>query len=214
MDAPLQLGLLSKLTAIAQRASRWMLGARADTTGSTDLPSLIGRYQPAARAMRARLTDWLPPEAQAAWQHASDALSQAGVEPALALDLTALEFLFPALDLVDLAEQANTSLEQAARAYFGVDAELGLSLWRSEINRLPTDTLWQTQARGSARDDVYSIASQITLGILSRKEELAAWRDKHTKATERLRLLRTGISTQAVDLAPVSVALRELRHLA
>jgi glutamate dehydrogenase len=206
--------LLSRLTAIAQRASRWMLRARADTTGSTDLPSLIGRYQPAARAMRVRLTEWLPAAAQEDWQQASDTLSQAGVEPALAQDLTALEFLFPALDLVDLAEEAHTSLELAARAYFGVDAELDLRLWRHEINRLPTDTLWQTQARGSARDDVYSIASQITLGILSRKDELASWSDKHAKATIRLRLLRTSISTQAPDLAPVSVALRELRHLA
>ena len=213
-DPQLQLGLLSKLTAIAQRASRWMLRARADTSGSTDLPSLIDRYQPAARGMRSQLTEWLPATARAGWQQASDSLSQAGVEPALAQDLTALEFLFPALDLVDLAQEAGTSLEHAARAYFGVDAELGLTLWRSEINRLPTDTLWQTQARGSARDDVYSIASQITLGILSRKEALAAWRDKHAKATERLRRLRTDISTQAADLAPVSVALRELRHLA
>ena len=214
VDVQLQLRLLGKLTAIAQRASRWMLRARADTTGSTDLPSLIERYQPAARAMRLRLNEWLPAAAHADWQLASDALAQAGVDPTLALDLTALEFLFPALDLVDLAEEANTSLELAARTYFGVDAELGLSLWRSEIKRLPTDTLWQTQARASARDDVYSIASQITLGILSIKQDLSSWREKNCKATERLRLLRTTISTQAADLAPVSVALRELRHLA
>ena len=214
VDAKLQLDLLSKLTAIAQRASRWMLRAGADTSGSTDLPSLISRYQPAARAMRSQMTGWLPDAAQVDWQQASDDLSQAGVEPALALDLTALEFIFPTLDLVDLAEQADTSLEQAARAYFGIDAELGLRLWRAEINRLPTDTLWQTQARGSARDDVYSIASQITLGLLSRKEDLVAWHAKHAKAIERLRHLRTSISTQEADLAPVSVALRELRHLA
>jgi glutamate dehydrogenase len=74
--------------------------------------------------------------------------------------------------------------------------------------------LWQTQARGSARDDVYSIASQITKGLLSRQEELAVWRDQHVPAIERLCKLLDTISTQAADLAPVSVALRELRHLA
>jgi glutamate dehydrogenase len=79
---------------------------------------------------------------------------------------------------------------------------------------LPTDTLWQTQARGSARDDVYSIASQITKGLLSRQEELSVWRDQHVPAIERLCKLLDTISTQAADLAPVSVALRELRHLA
>jgi glutamate dehydrogenase len=72
------------------------------------------------------------------------------VESGLALDLSALEFIFPALDLVDLAASTQSDLESTARAYFGVDDELGLSGWRNQINRLPTDTLWQTQARGSA----------------------------------------------------------------
>ncbi|MEO6319211.1 MAG: NAD-glutamate dehydrogenase domain-containing protein, partial [Polaromonas sp.] len=211
VEAILQLDLLTQLIAIAQRASRWMLRVR---TQSTDLPTLIERYQPAARELSAHLADWLTPSAHASWEQATLSLVQAGVESALAQNLTALEFIFPALDLVDLAQNASTGLEQSARAYFGVEAELGLTLWRAEIKRLPTDTLWQTQARGSARDDVYSIASQITQGLLSRGEDLAGWRDRNAPAIERLRKLLASISTQGADLAPVSVALRELRHLA
>jgi glutamate dehydrogenase len=211
VDAKLQLDLLAKLIAIAQRASRWMLRIRAQ---GSDLPTLIQRYQPAARELRTNLASWLPQSAQDNWQHATDTLVQAGVDGALAQDLTALEFIFPALDLVDLAQSADTGLEQAARAYFDVDAELGLTEWRAQINRLPTDTLWQTQARGSARDDVYSIARQITLGQLSRQEDVTAWHSQNSQAIERLRRLVATISTQAADLAPVSVALRELRHLA
>jgi glutamate dehydrogenase len=211
VDAQLQLDLLTKLIAIAQRASRWILRVRAQ---STDMPTLITRYQPAARELRNHLADWLPAAAHADWQKAADTLVQAGVEAELAQNLTALEFIFPALDLVDLAQNANTGLEQAARAYFGIEAELGLSAWRTQINRLPTDTLWQTQARGSARDDVYSIASQITQSLLSRQVELADWHAQHATAIERLSRLQADISTQGADLAPVSVALRELRHLA
>ncbi|QTN29046.1 NAD-glutamate dehydrogenase [Rhodoferax sp. AJA081-3] len=212
VDASLQLDLLSKLTAIAQRASRWMLRIRAQ---GTDLPTLIQRYQPAARELRQNLATWLPQSAQDSWQQATDVLVKAGVDAALAQNLTALEFIFPALDLVDLAQSANTGLEQAARAYFGIEADLALTEWRAQINRLPTDTLWQTQARGSARDDVYSIARQITLGQLSRGAEgVQAWRTEHGQAIGRLQALLTTISTQGPDLAPVSVALRELRHLA
>lgn len=212
IDASLQLDLLSKLIAIAQRASRWMLRIRAQ---GTDLPTLIQRYQPAARELRKNLATWLPQSAQDSWQQAIDALAKAGVDAELAQNLTALEFMFPALDLVDLAQSADTGLEQAARAYFGIEADLGLTDWRAQINRLPTDTLWQTQARGSARDDVYSIARQITLGQLSRGAEgVETWRTQHGQAIGRLRALLTTISTQAADLAPVSVALRELRHLA
>ena len=211
VDAKLQLDLLMQLTGIAQRASRWMLRIRSQ---DTDLPTLITRYQPAARELRAHLADWLPASANANWTAATDALVKAGVAPALAQNLTALEFIFPALDLVDLAQSAGISLEQAARAYFGIEAELGLTGWRAQINRLPTDTLWQTQARGSARDDVYSIARQITQGLLTQHEELVHWRGQHAKSIDRLCQLLNTISTQPADLAPVSVALRELRHLA
>ncbi|MCH8618243.1 NAD-glutamate dehydrogenase [Undibacterium sp. TS12] len=211
VDSKLQLDLLSKLIAIAQRASRWMLRIRSQ---STDLPTLIQRYQPAARELRWQLDDWLPANARASWQKEAEALSQAGVEATLAQNLTALEYIFPALDLVDLAQSTNSALEQVARAYFGIDDELGLTGWRNQINRLPTDTLWQTQARGSARDDVYSIASQITRGLLSRQEEIGNWRAQHGAAIDRLTSLLSTISAQGPDLAPVSVALRELRHLA
>jgi len=211
VDAKLQLDLLTKLIAIAQRASRWMLRIRAQ---GADLPTLIQRYQPAARELRQNLATWLPQSAQANWQKATDALVQAGVDSALAQNLTALEFIFPALDLVDVAQSAKTGLEQAARAYFDIEAELCLTEWRAQINRLPTDTLWQTQARGSARDDVYSIARQITLGQLSRTSEAQTWRVQHGQSIGRLQNLLNTISTQAADLAPVSVALRELRHLA
>ncbi len=211
VSAQLQLDLLGKLTAIAQRASRWMLRARGD---DTDLPQLISRYQPAATTLRAHLDDWLPEGARANWQAASSRLCEAGVEAALAHDLSALEFIFPALDLVNLAQTADTTLALAARTYFDVDAELGLTSWRTEINRLPTDTLWQTQARGSARDDVYSIASQITQGLLSRKEALSDWRQRQDGPIRRLNKLLALVATQAADLAPVSVAMRELRQLA
>ena len=127
---------------------------------------------------------------------------------------TSTQYVFPALDLVDLAQSADSTLAVAAQTYFHVDDALGLAQWRTEINRLPTDTLWQTQARGSARDDVYAIAGQISLGVLSRKEELEAWGTRYAKPIDRLRRLRSGISAQPADLAPVSVALRELRHLA
>ena len=211
VDSKLQLDLLSKLIAIAQRASRWMLRIRSQ---STDLPTLIQRYQPAARELRWQLADWLPANAHASWQKEAEALTQAGVEATLAQNLTALEYIFPALDLVDLAQSTSSTLELAARAYFGIDDELGLTGWRNQINRLPTDTLWQTQARGSARDDVYSIASQITRGLLSRQEDVSNWHAQHAPAIDRLTALLTTISAQGPDLAPVSVALRELRHLA
>ena len=210
VSSTLQLDLLSKLVAIAQRASRWMLRLRVQ---GTDMPTLIARYQPAARELSGHLAEWLPGHLVESWQLATDKLMQAGVASDLARSLTALEFIFPALDLADLAANASVTLEQAARIYFAVDDQLSLISWRAQINRLPTDTLWQTQARGSARDEVYAIASQIAQAVLARHEGVNDWADQHATSIERLRKLMHTISTQSADLAPISVALRQLRHL-
>jgi glutamate dehydrogenase len=207
----LQLDLLCKLIAIAQRASRWILRARFK---NSDLPTLMARYQPGARELRANLRAWLPSQALANWEQATQQLVQAGVAEDLARDLTALEFIFPALDLVDLTTlRDNTTLAQVAQTYFGVDNALGLTAWRAQINRLPTTSLWQTQARGSARDDVYAIASQITQTVLSRFGGVSEWSAANASAIERLCQLLGTLRGQGPDLAPVSVALRELRHL-
>ena len=206
----LQLDLLTQLAAIAQRASRWMLRHR----GQGDLPKMIARYQPAASTLRDNVEQWLPETALAQWRAASGRLVEAGVDKQLAEDLTVLDHLYPVLDLVDVAAKAGSTLEQAARTYYAIENTLGLALWREQIGKLPTDSLWQTQARASARDDVYSIASQIALSLLAGQQPLAQWVERHGRSIDRLNAMRDSLAGQAPDLAPVSVALRELRQLA
>ena len=138
IDSRLQLDLFSELVSVAQRASRWLLRMRGQgTQGGSDLPTVIARYQPAARELRANLKAWLPASAQETWQQGARQLVEAGVAQELAQSLSALKFIIPALDLADLAEAPGSSLEQTARAYFGVEESLGLAGWRTEINRLP-----------------------------------------------------------------------------
>ncbi len=205
----LQLSLLTQLAAIARRASRWMLRHR----GQGDLPTLIAKYRPAARMLRDHVEQWLPAAALEEWKAASTRLIEAGVDAQLAEDLTVLDHLYPVLDLVDVAAKAGSTLEQAARTYFAIENTLGLDHWRQHIGQLPTDSLWQTQARASSRDDVYSIAGQLVLSLLSSQQTLAEWQEQHARAIARINEMRESIANLTPDLAPVSVALRELRQL-
>jgi glutamate dehydrogenase len=61
---------------------------------------------------------------------------------------------------------------------------------------------------------VYSIASQVTRALLSRQESLTDRQQNNQAAIAKLNQLLSTITTQGADLAPVSVALRELRQLA
>jgi len=210
VQATLQLDLLCQLTSIAQRAARWILRLRAK---GTDMPSLIARYRPAALEMRTLLNQWLPEHACQRWHHAALALQQSGVPESLAFDLTALEHVFPALDLVDLAAKAEVDLAHAVRAYHAVAGALTLDGWQALIKRLPTATLWQTQARSSARDDLNAIVHVITQDVLAGYPDASSWLHAHAANLVDLRQLQQEVSAQAPDLAPMTVALRAMRHL-
>ena len=52
------------------------------------------------------------------------------------------------------------------------------------------------------------------LSLLSSQQTLAGWQEQHAKAIARINDMHESIANLAPDLAPVSVALRELRQLA
>lgn len=211
VPSTLQLDLLARLMSVAKRASRRMLNMRSRTV---DLPTLIARYQPAARDLHLKLSEWLPVYSQDLCRQMTQTWTMAGVADDLAHSLATLEFVFPVLDLVDLSSQLEMALERVAQVYFEVENRLELSSWRGQIDRLPTETLWQRQARSSARDDVYAIASQVTQTVLAGYTDIEAWAAQNNTQIQRLAHLLQTVKAQRADLAPISVALREFRQLA
>ena len=90
---------------------------------------------------------------------------------------------------------------------------------RHQIDSLPTDSHWQTLAKGALGDDLTSLQRTLAHDVLSHgpggpAAQLAAWEQRNQGALERAqRLLHELAEVKAVDLAMLSVALRELRNL-
>lgn len=206
----LQLQLLARIGAVAQRTTRWVM--RAGQHGAS-LHVLIDRFAPAERALASRLEQDLPATTRSSWQLARDELVNSGVAQDMATRLASFEHLYPTLMLAELAQSLGQSLERTAQIYFGVDEQLGVAAWRTQVDRLPTDTLWQTQARASARDEVFASALHITRTVLEQFKDPASWAMQHQDGLTRLRGLQQSISAQPPDLASIMVALRELRTL-
>ncbi|GAB4214039.1 MAG: NAD-glutamate dehydrogenase [Rhodoferax sp.] len=208
-----QLDGLAQLARMAQRAARWMLRRR--STALTDLTHSIAQYQGVAQSLRAQLSAWLTPAQQLAWADAASRLQQTGLPVELAQDLAALEYVFPALDLVELSETVSGwTLERAARAYFAIQEALDGAQWRDLIGHLPTGTLWQAQARAGARDDLAAVLRQITAQALNQGPDIETWLATHAAGVARIRALARDIQSQGADLAALTVGLRELRQLA
>ena len=129
--------------------------------------------------------------------------------------------LYAVLDVTEVAHDQKKSVESVAALYFALVGELELRWFGDRITQLPTDTNWQALARNALRDDLASQQRALTSTVarLSDAAEpeamLAAWRERYAPAIARLKTMIEEMKRQgALDLAVLSVLLRELRSLA
>jgi glutamate dehydrogenase len=88
-------------------------------------------------------------------------------------------------------------------------------LWDG-IGALPRSDRWQTQARGSLRDDLLSALAELTENVLESPEgTVDRWWSANERTVQRAVAQLTEIRrTDSFDITNLSVALRQLRNLA
>lgn len=198
---------------LTARATAWFLRSRrlADPMEQT-----VARYTPAVAALRERLE---PAEAA---QPQALAWIAAGVPAPLALRVACADALYAALDVAEVADGVQRGLGDVAEVFSGIGARLGLARLRAQIEALPAGSHWQGLAKAALGDDLAGLQRVITQDAMtsagaggSAAELLAAWEARNAIALERAgKLLAELADTKNPDLAMLSVALRELRHLA
>jgi glutamate dehydrogenase len=210
--------MLLKARILLERTTRWLLRNR---RRPLDVAATIARFAPGTATLADACSRLLgPAEAETARGTAAE-LAKAGVPAQLAERVALLEALVPSLDIVDVAEAAELDVVSAAEVYFGVAAFLELAWLRDRIVALPRDTRWEAMARAALRDDLYAEQAALTAEVLTSqadvaaaKDRLNAWRAENPDAVERcLQMLADIRAGGAVDLAQLSVAVREIRNL-
>ena len=137
-----------------------------------------------------------------------------GVPPALALAVAASDTSLAALDIAEVAESSKQPLEVVANTYFSIGELLGLARLRAQVSALQADGYWQGMAKGALGDDLAALQRELTADALQAGGQ-SAWEVAQRPAVERAQRMLTELAdTKSPDLAMLSVALRELRHLA
>jgi glutamate dehydrogenase len=205
------------------RATAWFL--RSARLGE-DMAATIAHFRPRVATVGAGLSAWLDADSRAQLDAQAEAFSTRGVPEALARCVAATEYLFGALDIVEVAGRARLPEACVAGVYFGVTEALNVPWLRECISKLPGEGHWPTLARAAMRDDLAGLQRDLTAQVVDRggggapggatpQELLAAWRDAQASPLERAqRLLAELRAGPAPDQSMLSVALRELRNLA
>jgi glutamate dehydrogenase len=201
------------------RGTLWFLRRR---RVKMPIAEVLKIFAPGLSAVRSQLPGALAPTDRAAWEAYVKRLTSEGVPQALADSLAGMDSLYAVLDVTEVALDQKKRLESMATLYFALVGELGLRWMAERITALPTDTSWQAMARNALRDDLAVQQRALTSAVSRLSPEgqdpaamLAEWKDRYAPALARLKsmideLKRGGV----IDLAVLSVLLRELRALA
>lgn len=200
------------------RATLWFLRRRAERM---PIGNVLAFFSPGIAAVSAHLSTYLSTEDLAALTQNENALTNAGVPPAVASDVARLDAMYSVLDIVELSHETKRPVELAAQLYFALIGRLNLRWVANQITALLTDTHWQSMARAAMRDDLANLQRQLTKSVLTHSPSLtaaealiAAWEMHNHKNLQRVRdVLKDLTTARESDLAMLSVLMRELRIL-
>jgi glutamate dehydrogenase len=207
-----QADMIDELGRLGAHATNWFLRSR---RLAEPMEQVLKRFVPAVETLRATLVQHNELSARAA------ARVEAGVPIDIARDVSHAEELFAALDIAEIADATQHPLEVVCEVHAKLGQSLGLERLRQQIDALAADSYWQTQAKAALGDDLSGLQRSIALDVLvqggaqTATELLDNWAARNHDALERAQKLLGELSeAKGVDLAMLSVALRELRNLA
>ncbi|MCF3104538.1 NAD-glutamate dehydrogenase [Streptomyces roseoverticillatus] len=203
---------------LVERGTRWLLNNRPQPL---ELAGTIEFFHDGV----AKVWDELPKLLKGAdmewWQSIHDELVAAGVPDELAVRVAGFSSVFPALDIVAVADRAGKEPLDVAEVYYDLGDRLHITQLMDRIIELPRADRWQSMARASIREDLYAAHSALTADILSvgngsstPEQRFASWEEKNAAILGRARTTLDEIrGSDAFDLANLSVAMRTMRTL-
>ncbi|MBF6047421.1 NAD-glutamate dehydrogenase [Streptomyces sp. NRRL B-1677] len=203
---------------LVERGTRWLLNNRPQPL---ELAGTIEFFHDGV----AKVWDELPKLLKGAdiewWQGIHDELVAAGVPDELAVRVAGFSSVFPALDVVAVADRAGKEPLDVAEVYYDLADRLHITQLMDRIIELPRADRWQSMARASIREDLYAAHAALTADILSvgngsstPEQRFASWEEKNAAILGRARTTLDEIrGSDAFDLANLSVAMRTMRTL-
>ncbi|MDX1384065.1 MAG: NAD-glutamate dehydrogenase, partial [Thermoanaerobaculia bacterium] len=214
-----QIGIFRDSVLLLERATRWFLRRCHQGLNVADC---VDRFTPGVTEVMETMPELLASHDAARLDKRTAALVANGVPEETARRASVLGLAFPALDIVEVAQELDTELGRAGGVYFRAGERLGLRSLQRAVAAAPIESHWHELARIAAGDEIGQIQKAVCSGALQASPgkgagtgAVGAWISLHQPAVEQLRrTLAEMRGAGAVDWAMISVALREARRLA
>ena len=207
---------------LLDRAVRWFLQARPE---GLDVDREISRFAPTVRALAAGVPELLLGQDIVSLHERAGELTAGGVDEREAERTASLLFVFPLLDVTEVADSTGRPAAEVAATWFAVSDRYGFDRLLSAVSSLARADRWETLARAALRDDLYALQREFTAAVVSDEAvwtgpdqggdaaaAVAAWEADRAPAVRRARSTLDELELAGrADLTALSVALRTLR---
>lgn len=203
---------------LVERATRWLLGNRPQPL---HLEDTVRFFHERVEEVWTELPKLLKGEDLAWYSKIRDEMESAGVPDSLARQVAGFSSVFPALDVVAVAERTGRDLLDVAEVYYDLADRLGISQLQDRVSELPRADRWQSMARAAIREDLYAAHQLLTADVLaagdastSPEQRFKTWEQKNAAMLGRAWGTLDEIkASDKFDLANLSVAMRTMRTL-
>jgi glutamate dehydrogenase len=213
-----QNALMIEAKRLLRRASLWFLRNRRQPL---DIAATVEHFGPGVATLGRDLPGLLAKADVDALNATTERYAREGVPEELATRVASLDALFSGLNVIEVARATGESVDAVAAVWFALGARIDLHWLRDQIAQLPARSRWEALARGALSDDLYSEQRDLTCQVLrpsSRVEDAEAlidgWMDDNRSSVTRcFDVLEDLKEAETLDIAMLSVALREIRNL-
>jgi glutamate dehydrogenase len=203
---------------LLNKATLWFLRQRRGEA----IAATVAIYAPGVAALLADIATLLWPSEAQALQARQDALCGAGVPVELARKVASCDALLAALDMIDIAKETGRDVAVVAAVYFALEVKIEHGWLRTQIAALPGESHWDALAKAALEEDIAGQQRALTAAVLRLSPEIMApdalvdaWTTKNAVSVTRAQQVLADLhGTGALDLAMLSVAMRELRAIA
>ncbi|ALG67762.1 NAD-glutamate dehydrogenase [Beggiatoa leptomitoformis] len=214
---------------LVDRVARWLLR---NHRAPLNMQEMVSALRPGVKRLTSILWDIIVPQDRQLLADKLQLLVNAGIPLALAQRVVSLETNFSTLDIVEVTNATsihftdedafNQRLAYVGQVHFLLGTRLQLHWLRDCMTALPRDNRWSSLARASLRDELFRTHRELTLAVLAQEtpDNLSAdvlfekWKAQNILGITRSLALLADLSHQdKMDLAMLSVALREIRSV-
>jgi NAD-specific glutamate dehydrogenase len=190
----------------AERLTKWVI---ANTDAARPAMAVAAELGEAVARVRPRLAAWVAGAEAESFQKLFSELEIAGLPGSLAHDLTTVEWLTGALDVVTAARDFGVELEAAGQRYYALEQQLDFAWLEARLGEVSAEDRWHRRAVEGLGADLRAARRRLTGWCLRTAGPLPE-RPLRT-VQDAIRDLRTAPRT---TLAALEVVVREIRRLA